>query len=181
VVAAVEEADAAATGSRAVPRGHPSVTALLLFGVMFITPIVIDHLERLPEVDVLRWLVDRAVKLVEEGVAPALRIGELPDPSLQAVRAGQVWRVIRASPGYLARAGLPVIPDGLAQHRIVSAGAVTPSPDSRLNGGTSPRGQAATAPDHHQQRRRGRRGARRLGHDKAAVVPGRQTHGASAA
>jgi DNA-binding transcriptional LysR family regulator len=135
VLAAVDEAEEAAIGSHAVPRGHLTVTAPVLFGALFVTPIVTHYLERYPEVDASCWFVDRVVNLVEEGVDAAVRIGELPDSSLQAVRVGQVRRVICASPAYLARAGTPATPDELAQHCIVSARGVTPSPDWDVNDG----------------------------------------------
>ena len=135
VLAAVDEAEQAAAGSHAVPRGHLTVTAPVLFGALFITPIVTDYLARYPEVDASCWFVDRMVNLVDEGVDAAVRIGELPDSSLQAVRVGQVRRVICAAPAYLAHAGTPATPDELAQHRIVSAGGVTPSPAWDVNDG----------------------------------------------
>jgi DNA-binding transcriptional LysR family regulator len=69
----------------------------------------------------------------------AVRIGELPDSSLQAARVGQVRRVICASPAYVARAGAPATPDELAHHCIISAGGVTPSPDWRFNDSGNPR------------------------------------------
>jgi DNA-binding transcriptional LysR family regulator len=139
VLATVDEAEEAATGSHAVPRGHLTVTSPALFGAMFITPIVTDYLTRYPEVDASCWFVDRVVNLVDEGVDAAVRIGELPDSSLQAVRVGQVRRVICASPAYLARAGTPATPDELALHCVISAGGVTPSPDWRIDDGGIPR------------------------------------------
>lgn len=133
ILAAVGEAEAAATGTHATPRGHLTVTAPVLFGAMYVMPIVTTYLERYPEVDAACWFIDRVVNLVDEGVDVAVRIGELPDSSLHAVRVGQVRRVICAAPAYLARCGTPATPAELAQHRIVNAGGVTPSPDWRVN------------------------------------------------
>jgi len=133
ILAAVGEAEEAATGTHATPRGHLVVTSPVLFGAMFVTPIVTTYLERYPEVDAWCWFLDRVVNLVDEGADVAVRIGELPDSSLQAVRVGQVRRVICASPDYLARCGTPAMPQELAQHRIVSASGVTPSPEWRLD------------------------------------------------
>jgi DNA-binding transcriptional LysR family regulator len=72
------------------------------------------------------------VNILDEGVDVAVRIGELPDSSMQAVRVGQVRRVICASPSYLDLQGTPQTPDDLQQHAIVSASSVTPNPEWRL-------------------------------------------------
>lgn len=133
ILAAVGEAEAAAVGAHAAPRGHLTVTSPVLFGAMFVTPIITAYLDRYPEVDASCWFLDRVVNLVDEGVDVAVRIGELPDSSLHAARVGQVKRVVCAAPHYLARCGTPATPAELVQHRIVSAGGVTPSADWRFN------------------------------------------------
>ena len=71
----------------------------------------------------LCWFLDRVVNMMEEGVDVAVRIGDLPDSSMQAIRVGTVRRVICASPGYLEQHGIPQMPDDLAAHTIVSAAA----------------------------------------------------------
>jgi DNA-binding transcriptional LysR family regulator len=76
--------------------------------------------------------LDRVVNLLDEGVDVAVRIGELPDSSMQAIRVGQVRRVICAAPGYLAKNGIPTSPDDLHAHTIVSASSVTPNPEWKL-------------------------------------------------
>ena len=50
-------------------------------------------------------LVDRIVDLLDEHIDLALRIGELPDSSMIAVRIGSIGRVVCASPAYLAALG----------------------------------------------------------------------------
>ncbi|MFO1391876.1 MAG: LysR substrate-binding domain-containing protein [Agitococcus sp.] len=50
-----------------------------------------------------------------------IRVGELPDSSLKAVRVGQIRRVLCASPQYLAEYGVPNHPHDLQQHKIVAA------------------------------------------------------------
>ena len=65
-------------------------------------------------------LSDRNVHLVEEGVDVAVRIGELADSSLIAVKLGVVSRVVVASPAYLRERGVPKSPAGLAKYDIVA-------------------------------------------------------------
>jgi DNA-binding transcriptional LysR family regulator len=61
-----------------------------------------------------------------------VRIGELPDSTMQAIRVGQVRRVICAAPSYLAAQGIPTSPDDLHAHTIISASSVTPNPEWKL-------------------------------------------------
>ena len=69
---------------------------------------------------------------MDEGVDVAIRIGELPDSSMQAVRVGQVRRVICASPAYLAQHGTPQSLDDLQDHVVVAAGDMARAPEWRL-------------------------------------------------
>lgn len=132
ILAEMLEADESVTGMHSSPRGRLTVTAPVLFGGMFITPIVTEYLSRYPDVSASCLFLDRVVNLVDEGVDVAVRIGELPDSSMQAVRVGQVRRVICASPDYLARQGIPTKPDDLHAHTIISASSVTPNPEWKL-------------------------------------------------
>jgi DNA-binding transcriptional LysR family regulator len=95
-------------------------------------------LQRYPEVDAQCLFLDRVVNLVEEGVDVAVRIGELPDSTLQAVRVGRVRRVLVASPAYLQAQAAPLRPEDLLQHSIVSAAGVSPVSDWRFNDAGKP-------------------------------------------
>jgi DNA-binding transcriptional LysR family regulator len=132
IVAELAEADDAVSGLHGAPRGRLTLTAPVLFGAEFVTPIVTEYLTRHPAVSVSCWFLDRLVNMVDEGVDVAVRIGELPDSSMQAIRVGQVRRVICASPAYLALHGAPQRPDDLLMHSIVSASGITPTPEWRL-------------------------------------------------
>lgn len=132
ILAELADADDAVSGRQAAPHGRLALTAPVLFGAKFVTPIVTEYLTRYPQVSASCWFVDRVVNLVDEGVDVAVRIGELPDSSMQAVRVGRVRRVICAAPGYLQRHGIPQTPDDLAAHSIVSANAAMPTAEWRL-------------------------------------------------
>ena len=132
ILAELLEADASVTGLHAMPRGRLTITAPVMFGGLYVTPIVTEYLGRYPEVSVSCYFLDRLVNLLDEGVDVAVRIGELPDSSMQAIRVGQVRRVICASPDYLAQHGIPTRPDDLQTHAIVSANSVTPSAEWKL-------------------------------------------------
>ena len=132
ILAEMLEADESVTGMHSSPRGRLTVTAPMLFGSLFVTPIVSEYLSRYPHVSASCLFLDRVVNLLDEGMDVAVRIGELPDSGMQATRVGQVRRVICASPDYLARQGIPTKPDELHAHTIISASSVTPNPEWKL-------------------------------------------------
>src|SRR5688500_14655548 len=99
VLAELEEAEMAAAGERAAPRGMLPRTAPPISGEEMLAPIVDAFLEAFPTVSVNLVLLDRPASLVEEGVDVALRIADLPDSSMVAVKiGGNVKRVVVASP-----------------------------------------------------------------------------------
>lgn len=128
ILAELEEAETAAAGARAEPRGRLSLTAPLLFGQRFMAPILRAWLDRHPAMTASALFVDRNVSLLDEGLDLALRIGELPDSSLAARRVGAVRRVVVAAPTYLARHGRPQTPAELAGHCLVYASSVDERP-----------------------------------------------------
>lgn len=139
IIAEADEADEAAAGINATPRGHLTITAPVLFGRMFVMPRVVEFLQLYPAVDVSALFLDRVVNMLEEGVDVAVRIGELPDSAMRAIRVGTVRRVLCASPQYLQQHGIPHTPADLPQHQIVAAVGVTPTVEWKfnLNGDTS--------------------------------------------
>ncbi|PTT92610.1 LysR family transcriptional regulator [Pelomonas sp. HMWF004] len=132
ILADVGDSEGATSGSRSQLKGLLSVTAPVLFGNLHVTPIVADYLQRYPEVDAQCVFVDRVVNLVDEGLDVAVRIGELPDSSLQAVRVGRVRRMLVASPGYVATHGRPQRPDELSAHVLIHPTQVLPYPEWRF-------------------------------------------------
>ncbi|EZP34409.1 LysR family transcriptional regulator [Pseudomonas sp. RIT288] len=124
ILAEVQEAEDSAAGSHAQPRGQLTVTAPVLFGELFVTPLMAAYLTQYPDVSINALLVDRVVSMVEEGIDVAVRIGELPDSNQHAIRVGEVRRVICGSPAYLARHGRPAHPQALAGAPVVTTSAI---------------------------------------------------------
>jgi DNA-binding transcriptional LysR family regulator len=120
LLAQLDEIEQAAAGAGASPRGRLRITAPSLFGRLHVAPVVGAFLDRHPDVQVELVLLDRVVELIDEGFDLAVRIGHLPDSSLVVRKVGTVRRVVCATPGYLARAGLPASPHDLARHDIVA-------------------------------------------------------------
>jgi len=136
IIGEADEADEAAAGLNAEPRGHLAVTAPALFGKLYVLPGIVDFLQRYPAMEVSALFLDRVVNLLEEGLDVGVRIGELPDSSMRALRVGYVRRVLCASPDYLDKHGMPQNPAELSGHNIVSASAVSPSIEWKFGQGS---------------------------------------------
>jgi len=120
ILADVAEAERAASGEYTTPRGDLIVSAPVAMGRLHLQPIIVEFLAKFPDVDVQLGLQDRPVNFWEEQIDVALRIGELTDSSLIAVKAGEIRRVMCASPDYLKSRGTPRSPDDLSTHDCIT-------------------------------------------------------------
>lgn len=138
---ALAELDVAARslrGEHATPRGPLSVTAPVVFGRLHILPVVTALLNAHPQLNVRLTLTDRVVRVVEEGLDIAVRIAELPDSSLRAVRVARTRRVLVASPAYLGVHGTPVRVADLHGHSLIAFDNLTPNGEWRFGGSERP-------------------------------------------
>lgn len=133
VLAEFSEAEEHAAGAHASPSGLLTITAPVMFGQMLIAPLTLEFLQRYPQVAVHALLSDRLLSLSAERVDVALRIGELVDSAMVAVRVGSVRRVVCAAPALLQREGVPQTPADLQRYRTVVAANVTQSAEWRFN------------------------------------------------
>lgn len=115
------ESERELVGNLAEPHGELAITAPVMFGQLHVMPVVAELLGQYPALDIRLLLLDRNVRVIEEGIDVALRIGELPDSALRAVKIGTVREVIVASPGYLARKGHPTSAAALAGHDLIAS------------------------------------------------------------
>lgn len=119
ILAEVDEAEEAASHSLAEPRGLLRISAPVSFGSQCLAPALADYLQANPQVDVDLELNDRVVDMVEERFEAAIRIGALPDSGLVARPLAPYRSVVCASPAYLARRGMPRLPEDLAGHNCL--------------------------------------------------------------
>lgn len=138
ILASIAEANEAAAGVNATPRGNLAITAPVLFGKAYVMPCIVRYLKDFPEVDVAAYFLDRVVNIVDEGMDVAIRIGPLPDSGLRATQVGRTRRVLCASPEYLARHGTPDHPADLLRHTIVAASGVSPRVDWKFGTADDP-------------------------------------------
>lgn len=129
ILAELEEAEEAAAGSYAEPRGTLAITAPVLFGELFVVPIMLEFLAAHPAVNIRGLLVDRVVNMVDEGLDVAVRIGTRPDATQTGSPVGYVRRMVVATPDFLAQHGVPEQPAQLQALRVVAPGGIAPHVD----------------------------------------------------
>ncbi|WCK68831.1 LysR family transcriptional regulator [Agrobacterium tumefaciens] len=133
ILSDIAEAEAAAGGSYATPTGTLSVTASVMFGQMYVLPVVTGFLDAFPTMKARTLFIDRPVNIVDEGIDVAVRIGHLPDSGLSAIKVGSVRRVVCGSPAYFDRHGIPTTPSDLRDHRIAASTSAWASPEWRFS------------------------------------------------
>lgn len=106
MIAERDEAFASASGGGEV-RGDLRVTCSVAMGERFIAPIVRRYLEEHPALSVHLNFTNRVVDLVGEGYDLAVRTGSLPASRLVGTRIASRRLHSCASPGYLAKWGVP--------------------------------------------------------------------------
>ena len=112
----LEEADNLAALQQSRVRGQLRISTSVAFGRRVMVPLIIGFMREHPELQIDLSFEDRYVNLVEQGVALAIRMGQLADSSLGASYLGVNPWVVVASRDYLAQRGSPSHPDELAQH-----------------------------------------------------------------
>ena len=115
-IAAAEELVA---GSRLQPRGILRVGLSHGFGMKRIVPLVPAFAARFPEIELQLAFADRRVDLLAEGLDLAIRLGSIADEGLIARRLCEHGRIVCATPLYLARFGIPRLPEDLAAHNCL--------------------------------------------------------------
>ncbi|MBY8825294.1 LysR family transcriptional regulator [Sphingomonas colocasiae] len=124
ILADLRETEQVVTGGRSVPRGQLYVTAPVMFGRLHVLPVIDALLARHDGLSARMMLLDRNVRIVEEGIDVAVRIGALADSALRVIAIGSVRQTIVASPAYLAEHGAPAAPADLARHRCITGSGV---------------------------------------------------------
>mgnify|MGYP001604156094 CR=1 FL=1 len=117
LLAELEDVEAAVSGAHHKPSGLLSVTASVMFGRLFVAPILVEFLTQHPQVTARALLLDQVVDLIDEGLDVAVRIAHLADSTLTSAKVGAVRRVTCASPQYLKKHGTPRAPKELGEHR----------------------------------------------------------------
>jgi DNA-binding transcriptional LysR family regulator len=119
VLAEMADTEAQAAARRGHPAGLVRVNAATPALDHLVAPLVADFLDEYPQVSLELTSGETVVDLIEEKVDVAIRIGILPDSSLNARLLGRSRIRVLAAPGYLERHGRPETPADLARHRLL--------------------------------------------------------------
>lgn len=122
ILGELAEAEAAVASGSGRASGHLRVSAPAGFGRRHVAPHIAAFQRSHPDVRVTLDLSDRLVDLARDRIDCAIRISDLADSSLVAVRLAENRRVVVASPAYLARNGAPQKLEDLALHNCLSLG-----------------------------------------------------------
>jgi DNA-binding transcriptional LysR family regulator len=128
----LDDADRSLRGEDAEPRGSLTLTAPVVFGRMHVLPVAVGLMRAHPALDVRLLLTDRLIRLAEEGVDVALRIGDLADSASHGVRLGWTRRVLVAAPAYLQARGVPAAVADLGGHDVIVFDNFAPSLEWRF-------------------------------------------------
>src|ERR1700691_731732 len=120
----VAEAERGLTAQRGVASGRLHVSAPSLLGRLRLAPILPGFMAQRTQVSVDLMLVDRPVRLAEEGIDVALRIGPLEDSGLIVRKLDDIQLVVCAAPDYLRRRGEPATPDRPVEQDCLAFGDV---------------------------------------------------------
>lgn len=132
ILADVDEAEAAASGAATTAAGLLTITAPVHFGRIYVLPVITEFLALQPKVTVRALFVDRVVNLLDEGADLGVRIADLKDSGLTAVRVGAVRRVVCAAPDYLARHAPVRVAADLRDHAVIGSTSLATTPEWRF-------------------------------------------------
>lgn len=113
------------SASRQVPIGRVRVSAPVVFGRLFVAPLLVEFARKHPGIDLDIALTDRYVNLVDDGVDLAIRVGVPADTTARGTKLAESRRVLVASPAYVRARGRPTTPRSLTDHDCLVHGEVT--------------------------------------------------------
>jgi len=139
ILAELDAADEAIMLTRQRAQGRLRVDVPTAFGRHLLIPALPAFRRQYPQLSLEVQLNNRVTDLVAEGVDVALRVGKVGQAGLVARRIATTRLVTCASPGYLAKAGLPRNIEELREHRCI--GGLSPQ-HGRLRNWAFQRGQS---------------------------------------
>jgi len=98
------------------PSGLLRISAPISFGVTQLSPALPHFLATYTNIRIDLVLTDAPIDPISQNVDVAFRIGPLADSWLVAKKLPPYWMMVCASPEYLKRRGVPIIPNDLKVH-----------------------------------------------------------------
>jgi DNA-binding transcriptional LysR family regulator len=122
----VEEMESAVTQLQTEPRGLLKISAPPVIGATHIARAVAEFLKIYPDLTVDMILQSSPGDLIDEGIDLAIYLGALDDTSMVARKLASSSLVICGAPDYLAKFGIPQVPEDLIQHSCLVNWAIAP-------------------------------------------------------
>jgi DNA-binding transcriptional LysR family regulator len=116
LLAEIESLETEIGHATATPRGELRISLSHSFGRTRVVPFLPDFTRAFPDVSLRLDFSDRRMDLVGDGIDVAVRLGPIGEEGLVARRVAEHRRVVCAAPAYLARRGVPRLPEDLASH-----------------------------------------------------------------
>ena len=105
--------------SKATPKGLLRVNATLGFGRSHVAPLISRFVRKYPDVHVQLQLSVNPPPLTEDAFDVCLRFGPPPDARVIARHIAPNRRLLCAAPAYLAKYGIPKVPNDLTRHNCI--------------------------------------------------------------
>ena len=105
--------------SKATPRGLLRINATLGFGRSHVAPLISRFVRQYGEVEVRLQLSVHPPPLTNDVFDVCIRFGAPPDSRVIARRIAANRRLLCAAPGYIARHGMPKVPNDLTRHNCI--------------------------------------------------------------
>ncbi|MEJ8849274.1 LysR substrate-binding domain-containing protein [Variovorax rhizosphaerae] len=105
--------------SKATPKGLLRVNATLGFGRSHVAPLISKFVREYPQVEVQLQLSVNPPPLTEDAFDVCIRFGAPPDSRVIARHIAANRRLLCAAPAYLAKHGIPKVPNDLTKHNCI--------------------------------------------------------------
>jgi DNA-binding transcriptional LysR family regulator len=127
ILDSLEQAEAEASNAHVLPSGRLRVHATASFGQHYVMPAITRYQKRYPQVAVELTLSQHVPDLIDEGYDVSVQLSriELPSSGSIAVRVGNSYSILCASPSYLAERGTPGSVAELADHACLQTTSLT--------------------------------------------------------
>ncbi|WP_439519355.1 LysR family transcriptional regulator [Hydrogenophaga sp.] len=120
ILSDLRDAESTVNAAALNPTGVLRVTASLSFSMHHIAPLLREYTDRYPNVTVHVEAANRYLDIIDNNIDVAIRNREYePDSNITIRRLAETRRILVASPGYLARHGVPQALDDLQRHKLL--------------------------------------------------------------
>ena len=119
ILGEIDDLQAQLGNTKAMPQGLLRVNATLGFGRSHVAPVISRFVRKHPEVEVQLQLSVNPPPLTDDAFDVCVRFGAPPDTRVVARRIAPNRRLLCAAPAYLARHGVPKVPNDLMRHNCI--------------------------------------------------------------